>query len=42
MLHFNVSEHPTAAWTDQQPVEIFLDVSAPPYLVREPDPAFDS
>jgi hypothetical protein len=42
LLHLNVSEHPTAAWTDQQPVETFPDVSAPSYLLREPDPAYGS
>ena len=34
VLHFNVTEHPTAAWTAQQIVEAFPDDSAPSYLLR--------
>src|SRR2546427_8356335 len=37
VLHFNVTEHPTAAWTAQQVVDTFLDDSAPPYLLRDRD-----
>jgi putative transposase len=44
VLHFNVTEHPTAAWTAQQIVDIFPDDSAPAYLLRDHDgiygPAF--
>jgi hypothetical protein len=29
VLHFNVREHPAAAWTSQQIVEAFLDRDAP-------------
>ena len=29
VLHFNVTEHPTAAWTSQQIVEAFADRDAP-------------
>src|SRR6059036_3894355 len=36
-LHFNVTEHPTAAWTAQQLVEAFPDDSAPSYLLRDRD-----
>jgi putative transposase len=36
-LHFNVTEHPTAAWTAQQIVDTFPDDSAPPYLLRDRD-----
>jgi hypothetical protein len=27
VLHFNVTEHPTAAWTSQQIVEAFADAT---------------
>jgi transposase InsO family protein len=37
VLHFNVTEHPTAAWTAQQLVDTFPDDSAPPYLLRDRD-----
>jgi putative transposase len=44
VLHFNVTEHPTAAWTAQQIVDTFPDDSAPAYLLRDHDgiygPAF--
>ena len=32
VLHFNVTEHPTAAWTTQQIVDAFPDDFAPSYL----------
>src|SRR5438093_4637526 len=35
VLHFNVTEHPTAAWTAQQIVDAFPDDSAPSYLLRD-------
>ncbi|MGH9632227.1 MAG: integrase core domain-containing protein [Bryobacteraceae bacterium] len=35
VLHFNVTEHPTAAWTAQQIVEAFADWDAPRYLIRD-------
>jgi putative transposase len=35
VLHFNVTEHPTAAWTAQQIVDTFPDDSAPSYLLRD-------
>ncbi len=38
VVHFNVTEHPTAAWTTQQIVDAFPDDSAPSYLLREPRP----
>ncbi len=28
-MHFNVTEHPTAAWTAQQIIEAFPDETAP-------------
>jgi putative transposase len=37
VLHFNVTEHPTAAWTAQQIVDTFPDDSAPAYLLRDHD-----
>ena len=37
VLHFNVTEHPTAAWTSQQIVEAFAERAAPRYLIRDRD-----
>ena len=37
VVHFNVTEHPTAAWTAQQIVNAFPDESAPAYLLRDRD-----
>jgi hypothetical protein len=37
VLHFNVTEHPTAVWTAQQIVEAFPEASAPKYLMRDRD-----
>jgi transposase InsO family protein len=37
ILHFNVTEHPTAQWTAQQVVEAFPWGSAPRYLLRDRD-----
>jgi transposase InsO family protein len=37
VLHFNVTEHPTAAWTAQQIVNAFPDDSAPSYILRDRD-----
>src|SRR6516165_4947320 len=37
VLHFNVTEHPTAAWTSQQIVESFANRDAPRYLIRDRD-----
>src|SRR5258708_17694391 len=37
VLHFNVTEHPTAAWTAQQIVDAFPDNAAPSYLLRDRD-----
>ena len=34
VLDFNVTEHPTAAWTAQQIVDAFPEDSAPSYLLR--------
>jgi len=37
LIHFNITEHPTAAWTAQQIVEAFPEDQAPRYLVRDRD-----
>ena len=37
ILHFNVTEHPTAIWTAQQIVEAFPEDSAPRFLLRDRD-----
>jgi putative transposase len=37
VLHFNVTDHPTAEWTAQQIVESFPFDSAPKYLLRDRD-----
>jgi transposase InsO family protein len=37
IVHFNVTEHPTAAWTAQQVVEAFPDNTAPRWLLRDRD-----
>src|SRR5215468_9524538 len=37
VLHFNVTENPTAVWTAQQMVEAFPDEMVPRYLVRDRD-----
>ena len=37
VLHFNVTEPPTAAWTSQPIVEAFADRDAPRYLIRDRD-----
>jgi len=37
VVHFNVTDSPTAAWTTQQVVEAFPDDSAPRYLLRDRD-----
>ena len=40
VIHFNVTEHPTAQWTAQQIVEAFPDDTAPKYLMRDRDGAY--
>jgi putative transposase len=37
VLHFNLTAHPTAAWTAQQIVDTFPDDTAPVYLLRDRD-----
>jgi len=40
VLHFNVTEHPTAAWTTQQIVEAFEAWDAARYLLRDRDSVY--
>ena len=40
VVHFNVTEHPTAHWTAQQIVDAFPDDSAPSYLLRDRDSVY--
>jgi putative transposase len=40
VLHFNVTEHPTAVWTAEQIVDAFPDDSAPAYLLRDRDQVY--
>jgi transposase InsO family protein len=42
VLHFNVTEHPTADWTSQQIIEAFADRDAPRYLIRDRDSIYGS
>jgi transposase InsO family protein len=37
IVHFNITEHPTAQWTSQQIVEAFPWETAPRYLLRDRD-----
>jgi putative transposase len=37
VVHFSVTEHPSAAWTAQQIVEAFPDDTAPAYVLRDRD-----
>ncbi len=40
IVHFNITEHPTAAWTAQQIVDAFPNETAPCYLLRDRDRVF--
>ena len=40
VVHFNVTQHPTAHWTAQQIVDAFPDESAPAYLLRDRDQVY--
>ena len=42
VLHFNVTEHPTAEWTAQQIIEAFPVDTAPRYLIRDRDGVYGS
>jgi len=37
IVHFNVTDHPTAGWTGQQMMEAFPEDTAPRYLLRDRD-----
>jgi len=37
IIHFNVTEHPSAQWTAQQIIEAFPWDTAPKYLLRDQD-----
>ena len=37
VMHFNVTDHPTASWTSQQIVEAFPDRETAGYLIRDRD-----
>jgi hypothetical protein len=37
IIHVNITEHPTAAWTAQHMVEAFPDNTAPRWLLRDRD-----
>jgi putative transposase len=37
VVHFNVTAHPTAAWTAQQIIEAFPEETAPHFLLRDRD-----
>ena len=40
VLHFNVTEFPSAVWTAQQIVEAFPDDTAPRFMIRDRDGIF--
>ena len=42
VLHFNVTEHPTAEWTAQQIIEAFPEDVMPQYLIRDRDGVYGS
>ena len=37
VIHFNVTEHPTAVWAAQQIIEAFPEDRAPRFMVRDRD-----
>src|SRR6185295_19452617 len=37
IIHFNITEHPTAVWTAQQIIEAFPEDRAPRFMVRDRD-----
>jgi putative transposase len=37
VIHFNVTQHPTALWTAEQIIQAFPDATEPRYLLRERD-----
>ena len=40
IVHFNITEHPTAEWTAQQVIDAFPDDTAPRWLHRDRDSAY--
>ena len=42
VVHFNVTEHPTAQWSGQQIIEAFPWDTAPEYLLRDRDAIYGS
>jgi transposase InsO family protein len=42
VLHFGITEHPTAEWLAQQMVEAFAEKDAPRYLIRDRDGSYGS
>jgi putative transposase len=42
VVHFNVTDHPTAQWTGQQIIEAFPWDTAPKYLLRDRDSTYGS
>lgn len=40
VLHFNVAEHPTAGWAEQQMIEAFPENTTPRYLLRDRDKVY--
>ena len=40
IVHFNITEHPTAEWAAQQVVDAFPDDTAPKWLHRDRDSAY--
>ena len=40
VVHFKVTEHPTAQWTAQQMIEAFPWIPAPQYLLRDRDKTY--
>jgi len=42
IVHFNVTEHPSAEWTAQQMVEAFCNGESPHYLMRDRDGVYGS
>jgi transposase InsO family protein len=42
ILHFNITEHPTAQWTSHQIVEAFPWETAPRYLLRDRDSIYSA
>ena len=41
VLHFNITEFPSARWTGQQIIEAFPEDTAPGYMIRDRDGIYD-